>query len=50
LPEGDIAVRKSVGPSAPREAEGALEAFGEVCHRTSRPRTSRTAPDYRLSL
>src|SRR6266849_2315144 len=39
-----------IGPSASREAEGALEAFGEVCHRKRRPRTTRTAPYYRLSL
>src|SRR5439155_14540221 len=39
-----------IGPSAESEAEGALEAFGEVCHRTRRPRTSRTAPYHRLSL
>src|SRR5207244_6113734 len=48
LPESDIAVRKSVRQR--REAEGALEAFGEVCHRMRRPKTSRTAPYNRLSL
>src|SRR5258708_6139815 len=40
----------AIGPSAPRKAEGSLEAFGEVCHRLRRPTTTATAPDYRLSL
>src|SRR5258706_11808680 len=39
-----------IGPTASREAEGTLEAFGEACHRKRRPRTTRTAPYPRLSL
>src|SRR5712672_3899953 len=39
-----------IGPSASREAEGALEAFAEVCHRMRRPRTTGTAPYPRISL
>src|SRR5260370_31634055 len=39
-----------IDPSASREAMVPLRSFGEVCHRMSRPRTTRTAPYYRLSL
>ena len=35
-----------IGLSASREAEGSLEAFGEVCHRMT---ATGTVPDFRLS-